>query len=68
MGLSSYVGGYTRDHGSLKLGGRIYDRTWVSQATLGDIQETMGLLSWVGEYMRKHHEDAMGLLTQAVGS
>ena len=47
-------GGYTRDHGFLKLGGRIYERTWVSQARWGDIQETMGLLGWVGEYMREH--------------
>ena len=31
MGLSSWVGGgYTRDHGFLKLGGGIYERTWVS--------------------------------------
>ena len=37
MGLSSWVGGYMRDHGSLKLGGVIYERTWVSQARWGDI-------------------------------
>ena len=30
MGLSSWVGGYMREHGSLKLGGGIYERTWVS--------------------------------------
>ena len=60
MGLSSWVGGYTRDHGFLKLGGRIYERTWVSQARWGDIQETMGLLSWVGEYMREHGSPKLG--------
>ena len=37
MGLSSWVGGYMREHGSLKLGGGIYERTWVSQAGWGDI-------------------------------
>jgi len=36
MGLSSWVGRYMRDHGSLKLGGGIYERTWVSQAGWGD--------------------------------
>ena len=30
-------GGYTRDDGSLKLGGRIYERTWVSKARWEDI-------------------------------
>ena len=37
IGLSSWVGGYMREHGSLKLGGGIYERTWVSQAGWGDI-------------------------------
>ena len=37
MGLLSWVGGYMREHGSLKLGGGIYERTWVSQAGWGDI-------------------------------
>ena len=37
MGLSSWVGGYMREHGSLKLGGGIYERTWVSQAGWGYI-------------------------------
>ena len=37
MGLSSWVGGYMREHGSLKLGGGIYERTWVFQAGWGDI-------------------------------
>ena len=50
MGLSSWVGGYMREHGSLKLGGGymrehgslklgggLYERTWVSQAGWGDI-------------------------------
>ena len=37
MGLSRWVGGYMREHGSLKLGGGIYERTWVSQAGWGDI-------------------------------
>ena len=41
MGLSSWVGGYMREHGSLKLGG-------------GDIWENMGLSSWVGGYTRDH--------------
>ena len=36
-----------REHGSLKLGG-------------GDIQETMVLLSWVGEYMREHGPPKLG--------
>ena len=43
-----------REHGSLKLGGGIYERTWVSQAGWGDIQETRGFSSWVGGYMREH--------------
>ena len=60
MGLSSWVGGYMREHGSLKLGGGIYERTWVSQAGWGDIQETMGFSSWVGGYMREHGSLKLG--------
>ena len=37
MGLSSWVGGYMREHGSFKLGGGIYEITWVSQAGWGHI-------------------------------
>ena len=49
-----------REHGSLKLGGGIYERTWVSQAGWGDIQETMGFSSWVGGYMREHGSLKLG--------
>ena len=62
-----------REHGSLKLGGGIYERTWVSQARwediwenmgllswVGDIWETMGFSSWVGGYMREHGSLKLG--------
>ena len=48
MGLSSWVGGYMREHGSLKLGGGIYERTWVSQAGWGGYTRDHGFLKLGG--------------------
>ena len=72
MGLSSWVGGYMREHGSLKLGGGIYERTWVSQAGWGGYTRDHGFLklggriyerTWVSQARWGDIQETMGLLS-----
>ena len=46
--------GWVRDHGSVKTGGGVGKRPWVSKDKWGDGEETMGLYRQVGGWARDH--------------